>query len=65
MHTRVRVFTYSSQLGTTLIESELEDHINDWLKQTEGRILFVTQSESERQGRAHTTVSVWYEPTAT
>lgn len=62
MTTRVKIFTYSSGSGSTLIESTLEDHINDWLRQIPGRILFVTQSECERQKTAHTTVGVWYEP---
>ena len=62
MTTRVKIFTYSSGTGSTLIESSLEDHINDWLSRFDGRVLFVTQSESERQKTAHTTVSIWYEP---
>jgi hypothetical protein len=62
MKSRVRVFTYSSGTGSTVIENTLEDRINEWLKQVEGKILFVTQSESERKGTAHTTVSIWYEP---
>ena len=64
MQERVKVFTYRSDIGASLIESELEDHINDWLKQSIGRILFVTQSESQTAGQSHTTVTVWYEPAA-
>jgi hypothetical protein len=62
MQARVRVFTYSGRIGTMPIESELEDHINDWLNQSSGRMLFVTQSESQTAGQSHTTVTVWYEP---
>lgn len=62
MRTRVKIFTYCSGTGSTLIESTLEDHINEWLRRVDGRVLFVTQSESERQKTAHTTVSIWYEP---
>ena len=62
MQTRVRIFTYASNLGATAIEPELEDHINDWLRRVDGEILFVTQSESERHGQAHTTVGIWYKP---
>ncbi len=62
MKERVKVFTYSSGTGATLIESPLEDHINEWLEHTPGEIVAVTQSESERQGVAHITVCVWYRP---
>ena len=62
MHERVRVFTYSSGTGATVIESKLEDDLNAWLAQAHGRISHITQSESERQGTAHVTVAVWYVP---
>jgi hypothetical protein len=62
MQERVKVFTYSSGTGSTLIESTLEDHLNEWLRKTRGRITSITQSESERNGMAHVTVSVWYVP---
>jgi hypothetical protein len=62
MKSRVRIFTYCSGTGSTVIENTLEDRINEWLQHIDGRILFVTQSESERKGTAHTTVSIWYEP---
>ena len=62
MNERVKIFTYSSGTGSTLIESSLEDHINAWLKSVDGKLLMVTQSESERQGMAHITVCVWYLP---
>lgn len=62
MKERVRIFTYSSGTGSTLIETTLEDHINEWLARIDGEIRFVTQSESERQKTAHVTVSVWYVP---
>lgn len=62
MNERVKVFTYTSGTGSTVIESGLEDHVNDWLQQTNGKLLFVTQSESERQGAAHITVAIWYLP---
>jgi hypothetical protein len=48
MRTRVKIFTYCSGTGSTLIETTLEDHINEWLRRVDGR--------------AHTTVSIWYEP---
>jgi hypothetical protein len=64
MKCQVRIFTYSSGTGSTIIESTLEDRINEWLSHDPGKILFVTQSESERSRTAHTTVSIWYEPTS-
>lgn len=62
MNMRVKVFTYASRTGSTLIESDLEDHINEWLAQAEGEIVHMAQSESERQGSAHVTITVWYVP---
>lgn len=62
MQERVHIFTYSSGTGATLIESKLEDDINQWLSHTRGRITHITQSESERQGTAHVTVAVWFVP---
>jgi hypothetical protein len=63
MQERVKVFTYVSGAGATLIESTLEDHVNEWLTKTGGNLVRVTQSESERPGgAAHVTVCVWYIP---
>ena len=62
MRERVKVFTYVSGTGATVVETTLEDHINEWLEGVEGKLLNVTQSESERQGTAHITVCVWYLP---
>ena len=38
MKERVKVFTYASGEGSTVLESGLEDHINDWLRQVDGRL---------------------------
>jgi hypothetical protein len=63
MRTQVKVFTYLSGAGSTVIESTLEDHLNEWLAATDGEILEITQSESERPGVGHhVTVCVWYRP---
>lgn len=63
MKERVKVFTHVSGEGTTLIEPELEDHINEWLERTSGKVLQISQSESDRPGAAqHVTVCVWYLP---
>ena len=62
MKQRVKVFTYSSGTGATVIESKLEDQINDFLAQTGGTFVRATQSESERQSVAHVTVCIWYVP---
>jgi hypothetical protein len=58
----VKVFTYVSGTGATVVETALEDHINEWLESVEGQLLNVTQSENERHGTAHVTVCVWYLP---
>ena len=62
MNCQLKIFTYSSGTGSTVIENTLEDRINQWLRQEKGKLLFVTQSESERSQTAHTTVGIWYEP---
>ncbi len=59
MRERVKVFTYVSGTGSTVIETPLEDHINEWLESVDGSLLNVSQSESERQGAAHITACVW------
>jgi len=62
MRERVKIFTYVSGTGATVVETPLEDHINEWLASVEGKVVNVSQSESERQGAAHITVCVWYLP---
>jgi hypothetical protein len=65
MRERVKVFTYVSGHGTTLVEPPLEEHINQWLAGRAGEVVRVTQSESERSGGGqHVTVCVWYVPAA-
>jgi hypothetical protein len=62
MRERVKVFTFVSGTGATVIETTLEDHINQWLQSANGKLLRVSQSESERPGVGHhVTVCVWYE----
>lgn len=63
MRERVKVFTYISGTGATVIETALEEQINRWLQSVEGEIVRVTQSESERlKVGQHVTVCVWYVP---
>lgn len=63
MKQRVKVFTFLSGTGSTVIEPALQDHINEWMAATEGEIVSITQSESNRQGVGqHVTVCVWYDP---
>ena len=63
MQERVKIFTYTSGTGATVIQTTLEDHINEWLAGTRGRLVRVTQSESERpKAGPHVTVCVWYVP---
>lgn len=65
MQERVKLFTFVSGHGETMLGSAQEDHINQWLAATDGRVVQVAQSESERTGIGHhVTISVWYSPTA-
>ncbi|MDP1797257.1 MAG: hypothetical protein Q8K78_07235 [Planctomycetaceae bacterium] len=60
---RVKVFTYISGTGATVIESALEEQLNRWLETIEEEIVRVTQSESERHNLGqHVTVCIWYVP---
>lgn len=61
MNERLKIFTFLTGHGETLLEPKHEDHINQWLTQTEGKVSRVTQSESARQGVGHhVTLCVWY-----
>jgi hypothetical protein len=63
MKERVKLFTYTSGTGSTIIQPSLEDHINDWLNRLHGQVVRVTQSESERPGAGpHVTICIWYVP---
>lgn len=63
MQERVKIFTYISGTGSTLIETPLEDHINEWLREAGGEVTRVTQSESTRPGQGHhVTICIWYIP---
>ena len=63
MKERIKMFTYVSGAGQTVIEPSLEDHVNEWLAGVDGKLVQVTQSESERPGVGHhVTVCVWYVP---
>jgi hypothetical protein len=63
MRERVKVFTFVSGHGETMVEPRHEDHINQWLAAQQGQLVRVSQSESER-GKAgqHVTVCIWYVP---
>jgi len=43
----------SSGTGSTVIENTLEDRINCWLRRKTGKVVFVTQSNSEGSQAAH------------
>jgi hypothetical protein len=61
MRERVKVFTFISGHGETVVGSAQEDHINEWLASVEGKLVRVSQSESERPGTGHhVTICVWY-----
>jgi hypothetical protein len=63
MQERVKVFTFLSGHGETILEPAHEDHINQWLASVNGQLVEVTQSESERAGVGHhVTVCLWYVP---
>jgi hypothetical protein len=64
MAERVKIFTFVSGHGETLVEPPNQDHINQWLTGAKGRIVRVTQSESARAPGAghHVTICIWYEP---
>jgi len=63
MRERVKVFTFVSGHGETLLEPRHEDHINQWLATVPGRVTHISQSESERSGVGHhVTVCIWYVP---
>lgn len=63
MQERVKVFTFVSGHGETVVEPRHEDHINQRLSAAKGRLLHVSQSESERSGVGHhLTLCFWYVP---
>jgi hypothetical protein len=63
MQERVKIFTFVSGHGETLLESPCEEHINQWLAGIKGHLVQITQSESLRVGAGHhVTVCVWYLP---
>lgn len=63
MRERLKIFTFVSGHGETIVEPRHEDHINQWLQATGGTLVRVTQSESERSGvGSHVTVCLWYVP---
>jgi hypothetical protein len=64
MSERIKVFTFVTGHGTTLLEPPIEDEINRWLASIKGQVVEITQSESERGGGHHVTVCVWYTPEA-
>jgi len=63
MDERVKVFTYFSGHGATLVDPPLEEMINRWLESSKGELIQISQSESERSGMGHhVTVCIWYVP---
>jgi hypothetical protein len=63
MGERVKVFTFVTGHGATLLEPPIEDQINQWLAGAGGRLLHVSQSESSRDADGHhVTLCVWYSP---
>jgi hypothetical protein len=61
MNERVKIFTFLTGHGETIVQPEQEHHINQWLADTPGTLLDVTQSESVRPGTGHhVTLCIWY-----
>lgn len=61
MSTRIKIFTFVTGHGETLVEPPHEDRINEWLQAVNGEMIQVTQSESERPGTGHhVTMCIWY-----
>ncbi len=66
MRERLKVFTFVSGHGETVVEPPHEEHINRWLESAHGSLVRVSQSESERaRAGHHVTVCVWYVPDGT
>ena len=59
---RIKIFTDITGTNPAVIESHLEDEINDWLSRTSGEILAVTQSEARDANRSHLTIAITYRP---
>jgi len=63
MRLRIKVFTFVSGHGETVVGSTQEEHVNEWLASIDAKVVHVTQSESERPGVGHhITICVWYLP---
>ena len=63
MQERVKMFTFVSGHGETMVEAPHEEHINQWLSTVKGEIVQISQSESTRSGMGHhVTICVWYVP---
>ena len=63
MREQVKIFTFVSVHGETVVEPKHEDRINQWLSSNKGRLANITQSESVRPGGGHhVTVCIWYIP---
>jgi hypothetical protein len=63
MRERLKIFTFVTGHGETVVDPPAEEHINQWLEATKGELVSVSQSESERTGGGHhVTVCLWYLP---
>jgi hypothetical protein len=61
MQERVKIFTFVSGHGETVVDPPHENHINEWLASVKGQVVEITQSESARGGQGHhVTICVWY-----
>ena len=63
MKERIKVFTHVSGEGSTVTDTDIEESINEWLAETNGKLIRITQTESQRHTNGqHLTVCVWYIP---
>ena len=61
MREQVKVFTFVSGHGETVVEPKHEDHINQWLSSAKGRFCeYHPIGERTSGGGHHVTVCVWY-----
>lgn len=63
MHERVKIFTYITGHGETLVDPPHEERINQWIAGIQGEIVEITQSESPQTGSGHhVSICIWYVP---
>ncbi len=63
MRERIKIFTFVTGHGETVVDDPCEERIGRWLADNGGELVSVSQSESERPGGGHhVTICLWYLP---